>query len=502
MVASPNKATASTLSSSSSFAWEFGGPIGALATTMILPIVVLSLLHWSSIGHVDNVLFPTDFPSTMIDRQPHDHTSSSNSVLLSMVNVPRLFWKRLIVNNVLCPGCHEYFSNDTENVTSTTLWNALVVIVGWGLYQVILERVLPADIVYGSPIHQHPQKICLPYRINGHLAFWITFLITQIGWPIWDDNTTSIMPLQFTSAPLYRLYSFTPELALITIVFCFLFSLYLYGTSFINTKDKILAIGGTSGNPWYDFFMGRELNPRPVTMNGTFDYKEFCELRPGLMGWMILNMSCAQQQFRQLGYVSGSMMLINLFQGIYVWDALYQERAILTTMDITTDGFGFMLVFGDLAWVPFTYSIQARYLVNHDPNLSIAALTTILAIHLLGYIIFRGANGQKDIFRRNPNDPAVSHLTYLQTKRGTKLITSGWWGMARKINYTGDYLMGLTWCLLCGFNSIVPYFYAIYFLILLIHRSTRDDHMCQTKYGADWNLYKEMVPYRFIPGII
>jgi hypothetical protein len=47
-----------------------------------------------------------------------------------------------------------------------------------------------------------------------------------------------------------------------------------------------------------------------------------------------------------------------LHQGWYVVDALFHEKAILTTMDITTDGFGFMLVFGDLAWVPFTYSLQ------------------------------------------------------------------------------------------------------------------------------------------------
>lgn len=52
-------------------------------------------------------------------------------------------------------------------------------------------------------------------------------------------------------------------------------------------------------------------------------------------------------------------------QGLYVLDALWFERAILTTMDITSDGFGFMLAFGDLAWVPFTYTLQARYLVDH-----------------------------------------------------------------------------------------------------------------------------------------
>ena len=59
-------------------------------------------------------------------------------------------------------------------------------------------------------------------------------------------------------------------------------------------------------------------------------------------------------------------------------------------MDITTDGFGYMLAFGDLAWVPFTYTLQARYLVNHDPAHSTAALAAIAALNLVGYAIFRG----------------------------------------------------------------------------------------------------------------
>ena len=65
------------------------------------------------------------------------------------------------------------------------------------------------------------------------------------------------------------------------------------------------------------------------------------------------------------GRVSAAMALVCAFHGLYVADALWHEPAILTTMDITTDGFGFMLAFGDLAWVPFTYSLQARYLVDH-----------------------------------------------------------------------------------------------------------------------------------------
>ena len=52
------------------------------------------------------------------------------------------------------------------------------------------------------------------------------------------------------------------------------------------------------------------------------------------------------------------MLLVNAFHLLYVADGLWFEPCILTTMDITTDGFGFMLAFGDLTWVPFTYSLQ------------------------------------------------------------------------------------------------------------------------------------------------
>ena len=52
--------------------------------------------------------------------------------------------------------------------------------------------------------------------------------------------------------------------------------------------EKTLSKVGTSGYFTYDYWMGRELNPRL----GTFAFKVFCELRPGLVGWMILNISC------------------------------------------------------------------------------------------------------------------------------------------------------------------------------------------------------------------
>jgi len=60
----------------------------------------------------------------------------------------------------------------------------------------------------------------------------------------------------------------------------------------------------------YDFFIGRELNPRL----GSFDLKYFCELRPGLIGWAVLNLGMAAKQRELNGAVSASMWLVNAFQ--------------------------------------------------------------------------------------------------------------------------------------------------------------------------------------------
>lgn len=60
----------------------------------------------------------------------------------------------------------------------------------------------------------------------------------------------------------------------------------------------------------YDFFIGRELNPRL----GGLDLKYFCELRPGLIGWVVLNASCAAAQYERLGSVTPEMALVNIFQ--------------------------------------------------------------------------------------------------------------------------------------------------------------------------------------------
>ncbi|KAJ3560068.1 hypothetical protein NP233_g11079 [Leucocoprinus birnbaumii] len=89
----------------------------------------------------------------------------------------------------------------------------------------------------------------------------------------------------------------------------------------------------------------------------------------------------------------------------------------------------------------------------------------------------------------------------METKRGTKLLITGWWGLSQHPNYLGDLVMALAWSLPTLFDTPITYFYVSYFLVLLIHRQRRDDEACQKKYGDDWIKYKKLVPYRIFPYI-
>jgi len=231
------------------------------------------------------------------------------------------------------------------------------------------------------------------------------------------------------------------------------------------------------------------------------DLKYMCELRPGMVGWVAINASMMAAQWREQGEVTVSMWLVLLFQSLYVFDALLSESAILTTMDITTDGFGYMLVFGDLCWVPFTYTTQARYLVDHPTHLSIPLVAVIVALKLAGLYIFRSSNSEKNDFRSKPHSPFTRGARYIQTSGGSRLLLSGWWGRSRHANYFGDLLMAASWCLPCLFDSPIPWFYLIYFTVLLVHRQRRDDDKCSRKYGKDWAAYCKLVPYRIVPYI-
>lgn len=285
-------------------------------------------------------------------------------------------------------------------------------------------------------------------------------------------------------------------LALASLILSVSMSALLYVASF-RSSSVLLALGGNSGNPIYDFFVGRELNPRI----GRMDLKFMFELRPGLIGWTLINWGFAMKA-HQNGTLEWNLLLCAFFQTWYVADGLWFEAGNCTMMDIVHDGFGFMLAVGDISWVPFLYTLQCHYMFLFPTQQTPVVLAGCIALQLTGYTLFRTANTEKDRFRRDPKDPRVAHLKIMKTSAGKSLIVSGAWGICRHPNYVGDWIMTVAQSSLAGCGSLLPYFQPVYFAMLLIHRQWRDEHQMQIKYGdKDWKEFCKRVPYRLIPGL-
>ncbi len=113
-----------------------------------------------------------------------------------------------------------------------------------------------------------------------------------------------------------------------------------------------------TGSVLYDIVMGVELNPR---FGQLFDFKLFLNGRPGIVAWTIINMSYAWKQYDNQGYVSNSMLLVNYLHMLYVVDFFWNEAWYLHTIDICHDHFGWYYGFGDLAWLPWMYTLQVKH---------------------------------------------------------------------------------------------------------------------------------------------
>ena len=142
-----------------------------------------------------------------------------------------------------------------------------------------------------------------------------------------------------------------------------------------------------------------------------------------------------------------------------------------------------MLVFGDYVFIPFAFCIQCHYLLNYLDFTNQMAPILIIILYFIGFYIFRTANSQKNQYK---TDPSKMIWGSAPKTVGGKLLVSGFWSYGRHMNYTGDLIMSVAYCLPCGLQ-LGGYFYAIYLHILLVHRAYRDDTKCRKKYGQLWD---------------
>ena len=180
---------------------------------------------------------------------------------------------------VKLPKVLENISSSLSSLTSPEAWKMYI---GWMVFQIVLAVVLPGESATGVVISggkgEDGGELRLKYPLSGHLQFWISILAMGHSVPhvIEANGVYSIAGMM--RVPLEMIYDHYLQLITASVVVATLLSCYLYFSSFVG--DKILAKGGNTGYQIYDFFIGRELNPRI----GSFDLKYIFELRPGLIG--------------------------------------------------------------------------------------------------------------------------------------------------------------------------------------------------------------------------
>ncbi|MCB9750876.1 MAG: hypothetical protein H6713_12890 [Myxococcales bacterium] len=335
----------------------------------------------------------------------------------------------------------------------------------------LLSNVLPGRVVKGFRQADGARKT---YLLNG-MALWVLTHMIVI---------TGTLRFGLTLSPLLTRYFWPLFIAANLLAVGWTLQLYLRGRARAELSPGLRGL-------LHDLWMGVELNPSWRRV----DLKLFA-YQPSLIGLWLLVLASAYYQHETLGYLTPQMVLYQVFWWFYLTTHYRAEPGLLSMWDIIAERFGFMLVWGDLAFVPFFYSVAGWYIATQPAAMSTAALLGLVLLFAPSLWIFRGANAQKHQFKLDRDAPIWGRPPRLV---GGRLLASGFWGIGRKLNYTGELGVYFAIALTSGLASPWPYAVPFWLLCLLTHRAWRDDLRCRAKYGPLWEEYCERVRFRMLP---
>lgn len=251
-----------------------------------------------------------------------------------------------------------------------------------------------------------------------------------------------------------------------------------------------------------DLYFGRALNRQ--FFGARVDAKMFLYLiGAAMLGLNLL----AFTAHHVLAYPGDYSLGVVLYCALFLWfvtEYLVFERVHLYTYDIFAERLGLKLGWGCFAFYPYFYLI-GLWAVAHrtDPGTPTWALVVYVLIFLLGWVFTRGANLQKYWFKTRPGRPFLGLMkpAVLSDDNNT-LLVSGFWGVARHVNYLGEVLQAVGLTLLLGYpGAWLAWLYPAYYVALFLTRERADERRCAAKYGDLWTEYKNRVPRRIVPWL-
>jgi protein-S-isoprenylcysteine O-methyltransferase Ste14 len=251
-----------------------------------------------------------------------------------------------------------------------------------------------------------------------------------------------------------------------------------------------------------DLYLGRLANPR--WGGGRVDAKMYLYLVGAiLLELNVLSFTARHLQLHAADPSPGVLLYAGLFT-FFVVEYLNFERVHLYTYDLFAERVGFKLGWGCLVFYPFFYPVGLWAVAElPNPHTPLPLLVGCGLLFFSGWALSRGANLQKFLFKTAPHAKLFGVIAPAMVAGGGKqLLCSGFWGLARHINYLGEILMALGLALALGYpTALGPWLYPLYYVVLLFPRERDDDRRCAEKYGALWQEYCRRVPRRIVPGL-
>jgi protein-S-isoprenylcysteine O-methyltransferase Ste14 len=251
-----------------------------------------------------------------------------------------------------------------------------------------------------------------------------------------------------------------------------------------------------------DLYLGRLANPQ--WGEGRIDAKMFLYLVGAVMLELNLLSFTAYHLTSFPQDASPGVVLYALLFSFFVVEYLNFEEVHLYTYDFMAERVGFKLGWGCLVFYPFFYPV-GLWAVAHLPNprTPTLLLACCALLFFAGWMLARGVNLQKFWFKRDPTAKAFGCLDPRAISgNGLHVLSGGFWGLSRHINYLGEILMATALTLCLGYPAeLAVWLYPLYYVVLLVPRQHYDDQRCAARYGPLWEEYRRRVPSRIIPGI-